>query len=333
MGVDISSIIYGKEIEIRDLVGKRIAIDAFNTLYQFLSTIRQRDGTPLMDSNGKVTSHLTGIFYRTSNLMSSGIKLCYVFDGKPPEFKAVSESRRQRRDEARQRFEEARMRGDHEQARKYAQQSSRLTDDMVEETKKLLSAMGIPYIQAPSEGEAQAAHMCMQGDVHATASQDYDALVFGSTKLVRNLNITGKRKLPGKNVYKQVNPEIYTFQDVLSSLEITREQFINLAILVGTDYNPGGIKGIGPKKALKLVKEKTEPFKEVVWEFDIKPQAIADWFNKPDVIDKYELEWKGVDAEVVKGILCDGHGFSEERVDNTLAKITSTASQRSLSEF
>jgi flap endonuclease-1 len=332
MGVDISSIVHGKEIEIRNLAGKKIAIDAFNTLYQFLSTIRQRDGSPLMDLNGRVTSHLTGIFYRTSNLMSSGIKPCYVFDGKPPEFKAVSEARRNRREEARKRFEEARMRGDHKEARKYAQQSSRLTDEMVVETKKLLSAMGIPHIQAPSEGEAQTAHMCIQGDVYATASQDYDALVFGSTKLVRNLNITGKRKLPGKSIYKQINPEIYVLQDVLDSLELSREQFIQLTVLVGTDYNPGGIKGIGPKKALKLVKEKSDPFEDVSWEFDISPESIVEWFNKPKV-GRYELEWKGVDTEAVKGILCDEHGFSEERVDNTLAKITTMSSQRSLADF
>jgi flap endonuclease-1 len=332
MGVDISSIINGSEIKMEDLAGKKVAVDAFNTLYQFLSTIRQRDGTPLMDPQDRVTSHLTGIFYRTSNLIIAGVKPCFVFDGKPPEFKVVSEGRRRRREEARKRFEEAKRRGDYAEARKHARQSSRLTDKMVEETKQLLSAMGIPCVQAPSEGEAQAAYMCTQGDVYATVSQDYDALVFGSRRLVRNLNVTGRRKLPGKDIYKQIHPEIYILEDVLSLLGISHEQLIYLAVLVGTDYNPKGVRGIGPKKALKMVKENSDPFKAVKWEFDIDPDKIINWFKKPDVTD-YKLRWKGVDADAVKRILCEEHGFSEKRVDNTLSKVKSRSNQRSISDF
>jgi len=334
MGVDLTPVISGREIKIDDLSGKKIAIDAFNTLYQFLSIIRQRDGTPLMDSHGRVTSHLAGLFYRTSNLLAAGIKPCFVFDGKPPTFKAVSEDRRQRREQARKKYEDARTRGDEAEAFKYAQQSSKLTDEIVDEAKTLIAAMGLPWVQAPGEGEAQAAFMCRNGDVYATGSQDYDALIFGSTNLVRNLNITGRRKLPGRNAYKDVSPEIYNLDEVLSSLGVTHDQLIQMAVLTGTDYNPGGVKGIGPKTALKLVKENSNPFSQVEWKFKTRPDEIARWFKSPDV-GNYELKWKDIDIESVKSILCDEHGFSSERVENTLSKLGRAAktSQKSLGDF
>ena len=170
MGVDISDIIEAKEIEMEDIKNKSIAIDGYNTLYQFLSIIRQPDGTPLMDEKGRITSHLSGLFYRTVNIMEAGIKPVYVFDGKPPELKQKTlEERNERRKISEEEWKKALEEGDVEKARLYAQASSRLTKEMVEDSKKLLDLMGVPWVQAPSEGEAQAAYMAIKGDVYAAA--------------------------------------------------------------------------------------------------------------------------------------------------------------------
>ncbi|MDK2783923.1 MAG: flap endonuclease, partial [Thermococcaceae archaeon] len=219
MGVQIGELLPRKELELENLNGKKVAIDAFNAIYQFLSTIRQRDGTPLMDSKGRITSHLSGLFYRTINLMEAGIKPAYVFDGKPPEFKKKElEKRAEYREEAQEKWEEALARGDMEEAKKYAQRASKVNEMLIEDAKKLLELMGIPWVQAPSEGEAQAAYMASKGDVWASASQDYDSLLFGTPRLVRNLTITGKRKLPGKDVYVEVKPELIVLEEVLKEL-------------------------------------------------------------------------------------------------------------------
>ncbi|MCA6212842.1 flap endonuclease-1 [Thermococcus bergensis] len=322
MGVQIGELLPRKELELENLNGRKVAIDAFNAIYQFLSTIRQRDGTPLMDSKGRITSHLSGLFYRTINLMEAGIKPAYVFDGKPPEFKKKElEKRAEAREEAQEKWEEALARGDLEEAKKYAQRASKVNEMLIEDAKKLLELMGIPWVQAPSEGEAQAAYMASKGHVWASASQDYDSLLFGAPKLVRNLTITGKRKLPGKDVYVEVKPELIVLEEVLKELNITREKLIELAILVGTDYNPGGIKGIGPKKALEIVKYSKDPLAKYQKMSDVDLYAIKEFFLNPPTTDEYKLEWKMPDEEGILKFLCDEHDFSEERVKNGLERL------------
>ncbi|MFA4719161.1 flap endonuclease-1 [Pyrococcus kukulkanii] len=322
MGVPIGELIPKKEIELENLYGKKVAIDALNAIYQFLSTIRQRDGTPLMDSKGRITSHLSGLFYRTINLMEAGIKPAYVFDGKPPEFKKKElEKRKEAREEAEVKWREALARGDMEEARKYAQRATRVNEMLIEDAKKLLELMGIPVVQAPSEGEAQAAYMASKGHVYASASQDYDSLLFGAPRLVRNLTMTGKRKLPGKNVYVEVKPELVVLDEVLSSLKLTREKLIELAILVGTDYNPGGIKGIGPKKALEIVRHSKDPLAKFQKQSEVDLYAIKEFFLNPPVTDEYKLQWKEPDEEGILKFLCDEHDFSEERVKNGLERL------------
>ncbi|MBO8174377.1 MAG: flap endonuclease-1 [Thermococcus sp.] len=322
MGVQIGELIPRKEIEIENLNGRKIAIDALNAIYQFLSIIRQRDGTPLMDSKGRITSHLSGLFYRTINLMEAGIKPAYVFDGKPPEFKKKElEKRAEAREEAEEKWQEALARGDLEEAKKYAQRASRVNEQLIEDAKKLLDLMGIPWVQAPSEGEAQAAYMASKGKVWASASQDYDSLLFGAPRLVRNLTITGRRKLPGKDVYVEVKPELIVLEEVLKELKIDREKLIELAILVGTDYNPGGIKGVGPKKALEIVRYSKDPLKKYQKMSDVDLYAIKEFFLNPPVTDDYKLVWKMPDEEGILKFLCDEHDFSEERVKNGLERL------------
>jgi len=329
VGVNLKDLIPANvrhEIELSALNGKIIAIDAYNALYQFLTAIRQPDGTPLMDSKGRITSHLSGMFYRTINLIEHGIKPVYVFDGKPPEIKKMEIERRKRiKEEAVKKYEEALRKGDLEAAKRYAQMSSKLTEDMVNDAKKLLTAMGIPWVQAPAEGEAQAAYMARKGVVYAAASQDYDALLFGAPRLVRNLTLTGRRKLPRKDVYIEIKPEIIELDSLLKSLGITREQLIDIAILLGTDYNPEGVKGVGSKTALKLIKaygsiEKLLPrFPKDT--FPIHPLEIRKYFLQPPVTDEFKLEWREPDERKVEEILVEEHDFSSQRVKNALERL------------
>jgi flap endonuclease-1 len=322
MGVDLGDLFDKKEIELSDLKGKVIAIDAYNTLYQFLSIIRQRDGTPLIDSRGEITSHLSGFLYRTTNLMEEGVKPVFVFDGAPPRFKTSTiEERKKIRTEAMEKWEEAKAMGD-EDAFKHAQASSRIKGNMIEDAKLLLGFMGIPVVQAPSEGEAQAAFLVKNKDAYAAGSQAYDALLFGASVVVRNLAVTGKRKLPGKSVYVDVKPEIIELETGLLKLEISREQLIDIAVLVGTDYN-AGIKGIGPKKALKLIK-KHGSIEGALDELNTGIKDLAEiraLFLHPDVTPDYELGWKKPDSQAIVKFLCAEHDFSEVRVSKAVERL------------
>ena len=326
MGVNLRDLVPKTTISLRDLGGKSIAIDAYNALYQFLAIIRQPDGTPLKDHDGRVTSHLSGLLYRTANLVEMGIKPVYVFDGTPPALKEVQIKRRMRvKEEATIKYERAIKAGRVEEAHKYAQATSRLKDYMTEDSKRLLALMGIPWIQAPSEGEAQAAHLAKKRDTNYCASQDYDSLLFGAPMLIRNVTLSGRRKLPGKKIYIEVVPETVDLNQALGELGITHEQLVDIGILVGTDYNPDGIKGIGPKTALKLIKkhgslEKVPKLDEA--DFSVPPERIRRIFLQPNVTDNYGLEWRKPDAEGVVDFLCGERDFSEDRVRKALEKMT-----------
>jgi flap endonuclease-1 len=313
-------------VKLEDLGGKSIAIDAYNALYQFLAIIRQPDGTPLKDSGGRVTSHLSGLLYRTSNLVEMGIKPIYVFDGKPPSLKEVEIQRRAKiKQDAQVRYERAIKEGKIEEARTYAQATSKLKDYMTEDSKKLLNLMGIPWIQAPSEGEAQAAHLAKRGDADYCASQDYDSLLFGAPKLIRNVTISGKRRLPSKNVVIDVVPEIVELERVLKECGISYEQLVDVGILIGTDFNPDGIEGLGPKTALKLVKEhgtleNALPHLKNA-EFPAEPRRIREIFLNPPITNNYRVEWKEPDLEGIVNFICRERDFSEDRVRKSVERM------------
>lgn len=332
MGVQLGDIVPKQKIELEQLSGKIVAIDAMNSLYQFLAIIRQRDGQPLRDSRGRVTSHLSGLFYRTTNLVELGIRSVYVFDGEPPKLKRRTVRERiELRAEAAKEWEAALEAGDVEGARKFAQRAGRLTDEMIAGSKKLLDGMGVPWVQAPSEGEAQAAHLVQRGDAWAAGSQDFDSLLFGAPLLVRNLAITGRRKLPGKDAYVEVSPELMQLETALKELGITREQLVDIGILVGTDYNEG-IKGIGPKKALDLVKKHGSMENilrtELAEKFEVDPLEVREIFLKPNVIDKYKVRWGEPDQEKIKKFLCGEHDFSDARVQGAIDRLLKGKGER-----
>ena len=256
MGLDLKPLVEPYPIAISELSDKVVAVDAYNAIYQFLATIRGPTGELLTNANGDVTSHLSGLFYRNVNLLADNIKLIYIFDGKPSPLKSKEiERRRQIKQEASERYHEALAEGRFEDARKYSQATSVLTAKMVEESKKILTLLGIPCVQATSEGEATAAYITKQGTAFTCASQDYDSILFGASKLTRNLTISGKRKIPNKKTYIDVEPEIIEYQQVLDQTKLTHEQLVDVGILIGTDYNPEGFSGIGTKTALKLIRE------------------------------------------------------------------------------
>jgi flap endonuclease-1 len=326
LGVNLRDIVPRQIVKLEDLTGKSVAIDAYNALYQFLAIIRQPDGTPLKDSSGKVTSHLSGLLYRTSNLVEMGIKPIYVFDGVPPVLKAEEiERRRQVKKEAAVHYEKAVARGDTVKARMFAQATTSMKDYMEEDSKKLLQLMGLPWVQAPSEGEAQAAHMTKQGDTDYCASQDYDSLLFGAPILLRNVTISGKRKLPSKNVYVEMVPEKISLHAVLKECGISYEQLIDVGILVGTDFNPDGIKGLGPKTALKMIRgygtlENALPHIKNAF-FTHSPQSIREIFLRPKVTDNYRIDWGTPDVEGIVNFLVRQKDFSEDRVRKALSKM------------
>lgn len=343
MGIALTELLVMKEVELNELTGKVFAVDAPMWLYQFLSSIRQRDGTLLMDSKGNVTSHLMGIFTRVTNLISKNIKLAFVFDGKAPELKLkTTEKRKEIKLEAEREYEKAKEKKDTEAMKKYAARTSRLTQEMIEESKKLIQALGLPIIEAPSEAEAQASYIAKKGKAFAIATNDADALMFGAPKLVRNLSIVGKKKKAATLSYETVKPEIVDLSENLNNLGIDQNQLITLAMLIGTDYNVGGIKGIGPKNALKLVKKyKTDfdaLFVETKWSenFDFPWTDVYHLIKNISVTDNFHLEWEKINVEKIKKLLVDEHDFSEERVNTTLEKLstnTTEKQQKGLGEF
>jgi flap endonuclease-1 len=336
MGLQIGDIVPRHEVKFEDLKGKVIAVDAFNAIYQFLSSIRQPDGTPLMDNEKRVTSHLSGLFYRNISLLNEGIKLIYVFDGEYHVLKGKThEIRNNAREEMREKYEEAREEGDLDSMNKYSRGFIRLNEEMIKESKELLEAMGIAVVQAPGEGEMQCAELVKSGQAYAVASQDYDAIAVGGTRLIQNLTLARQRKTRSGVVY--ISPEMIEYEKTLNALGIDSDGLISLGILVGTDFNPKGVKGIGPKKALSLVREKKYPaliFKELEEQgrLDFDWKEVFEIFKKPNV-KKERIEFPKINFDKVKEVLVKRHQFSLERVEKQLDKLQGIKKSNSQSKL
>jgi flap endonuclease-1 len=328
MGVDFGDSIPREKIQLEDISGWTLAVDGYNTLYQFLAIIRGMDGGHLKDSQGRVTSHISGLFYRNVNLMELGTKLVYVFDGKPPVLKTEEIERRSaQRREAKDQYLRALQTGDMVQARKYAEASTVLRRDMVADAKELLDAMGIPWVDAPSEGEAQASLMAAEGTVNAVASQDHDSLVFGAPVLLRNVTISGKRRLPSKGIMINVQPERIYLANVLTATGLTREQLIDFAILLGTDFNPGGFEGIGPVTALKYLKKygRLEEIKELKERLEKVPyREIRELYLNPPAVKGVKPTWRPMEKDKVISFLVGQHSFSRDRVEAAINRVQSS---------
>ncbi len=325
MGLDLKPLVVREKSSMEAFMSKTVAIDAYNAMYQFMASIRGADGAPLADARGRTTSHLAGLFYRNIKFLSGGVKPVYVFDGRPPSLKAAEiERRRSAKKDAAIKYEKAVREGDMESAKKYAQQTTAMRDEMVADAKKLLGMFGIPCVEAPSEGEAFAAYLTRTGQAYASASQDYDSVLFGATRLVRNFSLSGRRKLPNRNTYVDVEIETISAQKTLDSLGITREQLVDVGILVGTDFNPDGFTRIGPKTAIKLIREhgRLEDIPSIADELaEIDHGAIRKIFlDEPEACEA-DLSPGDVDVKAIVAYLAGERSFSEERVSASLSRL------------
>ena len=333
MGLNLKDLIVKEKTTLEAFSTKVIAIDAYNAIYQFLASIRGSDGLQLMDSQGRVTSHLSGLLYRNVNFLSLGIKPVYVFDGKAPSLKAAEiQRRKQIKNDATIKYEKAIAEGNLEDARKFAQQTTSMRDGMVKESKKLLECFGIPYIDAQSEGEATAAHLTNTGQAYASASQDYDSILCGAKRLVRNFTNSGRRKIPNSNTYIDVVPEVIQTQKVLDALVLTREELIDVGILIGTDFNPNGFERIGPKTAIKMIRkhsrlEDIPQIQEQLQRIDF--QQIREIFLNPKVTDVEEIVFEKVDYEAITDYLVKERSFSNDRVNSTLNRLKRALEKKS----
>jgi flap endonuclease-1 len=324
MGTAIGDLIERENIDLEDLTGKTLAIDAHNILYQFLTTIRGPDGRPLMDANGDVTSHLAGLLYRTSNFLEAGIKPIFVFDGKPHPLKeATLKKRHEIRTQAKEDMEKAIESGDFEKARLMSSRAVSLDRKMIEQAQEAMRALGFPVVQGKEEGEAQATQLVRAGLAYAAGTQDYDTLLFGCPRIVRNLGVTGKRKLPYRNAYIDIHMELIELQKELQRLQLSREQLIWIGMLIGTDFNEK-IPNVGPKKAFKAVQGKKD-FDEVL--DGLKQKVEYDWeeveemFLHPTVHEIEKIPQTKLDREAALHFYVDKHGFDVTRVTNALNKI------------
>ncbi|KAG5307025.1 FEN1 endonuclease, partial [Acromyrmex insinuator] len=325
-----------KERELKHYFGRKIAIDASMCLYQFLIAVRS-EGAQLTTVDGETTSHLMGTFYRTIRMVEQGIKPVYVFDGKPPNLKSGELAKRaERRDEAQKLLQAAEEDGNVEAIDKFNRRLVKVTKTHADEAKELLQLMGIPYVDAPCEAEAQCAALVKAGKVFATATEDMDALTFGCNVLLRRLTFSEARKLPVQEIH---------FDKVLAGLELNHNEFIDLCIMLGCDYT-NSIKGVGPKRAIELIKNHRS-LEKIIENIDVKKYPIPeDWnykdarllFQEPEVSnpDDVQLKWSEPDEEGLVKFLCGDKQFNEERVRNgakKLHKARNTSTQGRLDSF
>ena len=333
MGLNLKELVVREKTTLEAFSSKIIAVDAYNAIYQFLASIRGPDGLQLSDSEGRITSHLSGLLYRNINFLSLGIKPVYVFDGKPPSLKTAEiERRKQIKKDATVKYEKAIAEGNMEDARKFAQQTTSMKDGMVKESKQILTYFGIPYIDAPSEGEATAAHLTNTGHAYASASQDFDSILCGAKRLIRNFTNSGRRKLPNRNTYVEIEPEIIETQKSLDSLGITREQLVDVGILIGTDFNPNGFDRIGPKTALKMIKQhsRLEDIPQIQEQLHgIDYEQIRKIFLEPIVADVDEIVFGNVDYEGMSNYLVKERSFSEDRIQSSLNRLKKALEKKS----
>ncbi|KAB2048712.1 hypothetical protein ES319_A13G129600v1 [Gossypium barbadense] len=305
-----------KEQKLESYIGRKIAIDASMSIYQFLIVVGRRGTEMLTNEAGEVTSHLQGMFTRTIRLLEAGMEPIYVFDGHPPDLKKkVLVKRYSKRANATEDLHQAIETGNKDDIEKFSKRMVKVTKQHNEDCKRLLRLMGVPVIEAPSEAEAQCAALCKSGKVYAVASEDMDSLTFGAPRFLRHLMGPGSRKVP-----------VLEFEvgKVLEELNLTMDQFIDLCILSGCDYCES-IRGIGGQTALKLIRQQGS-IEHILQNINKERYPIPDdWpyeearylFKEPLVctnIEQFEMKRSAPDDEGLITFLVTENGFNSDRV-------------------
>ncbi|PWA79923.1 flap endonuclease 1 [Artemisia annua] len=327
-----------KEQKFESYFGRKIAIDASMSIYQFLIVVGRTGTEMLTNEAGEVTSHLQGMFNRTIRLLESGLKPVYVFDGAPPDLKKQELAKRySRREDATAGLNEAIQSGNKDDIEKFSKRTVKVTKQHNEDCKKLLRLMGVPVIEAPSEAEAQCAALCKADKVYAVASEDMDSLTFGAPKFLRHLMDPSSRKIPVME---------FDVSKVLEELNLTMDQFIDLCILCGCDYCDS-IKGIGGQTALKLIRQHGS-IETILENINRERYQIPeDWpyeearrlFKEPLVCvdeEQLDIKWSAPDEEGLLNFLVAENGFNSDRVTKAVEKIKASknkSSQNRLESF
>ena len=330
MGCNLKDLVRPESINLNDLEGERVAVDVFLSAYQFITAMTGEDGRPL-SREGKPVAHIMGFLDRATTLIAAGIDPVFVFDGRPHNLKQDTlRERRERKENAKTRWNAAVEEGDMKAAKKLGPQIAEYTQEMVQETKDLFDTLGVAWIEAPMEAEGAAAVRARRGELHAVATQDWDALLYGSPIMIRNLMSHGTRKFG-----RTLTAEKIVLRDVLDEHDITQEQLVDLGIMIGTDFHPG-FRGIGPKTGLKLIK--THGTLEAVAEEKghVIPKNLDDirglFHNHPIHTDMNIPEAGRAVEEQVRRFIQKDRGFSESRTERALERLASVGRLRSESK-
>ncbi len=336
MGVKLQDLIIKKIVGYPELAGSIIAVDAPNIIMGLFNFVRKNpDGTNaelILDRTQRPISHLYGLLYRLNFFYSKNIFPIFCFDGRVSELKRII-TKDQLNDFrfVRKWYREAIESGNKNVAREIALSKEYMWQNIVFESKQLLGALGFPYIESPASAESQCAFLVKQRIAHYSNSQDYDSLMFGCPLLIQNLSKSLRRKVQGKWKYNKITPINVNLKKTLRKLEINPFQLVDLGILIGTDYF-SGIRGLGPKKSLALIKKHTQIENVIIKEHDkyefsaLTPDIIKkvrQLFLFPEVNNSMDnIHWNYPNKSVVLKLLCEEHFLNKERVRNNLTKLS-----------
>jgi flap endonuclease-1 len=323
---DLRSLAALSDVSYDGLGGSVVAIDAHNWLYRYLTTtVKFTSESAYTTADGEEVANLIGIVQGVPKFLEHDLRPVFVFDGGVTELKdAEVQERREQRERARERLAEARERGDAVEAARLEARTQRLTPVIQETSRELLRLLDLPVVEAPAEGEAQAARMAAAGDVDYAGTEDYDALLFGAPLTLRKLTSSG-------------DPELMDLQATLDRHGISYEQLVDVAVLIGTDFNEG-IDGYGPKTALKKVKEHGDLFAVLDAEGLSLTHAdrIRALFLDPPVVDDYGVALDAdpaPDVGAARAYVCDEWGVPDDEVAAGFDRIAEAVSQTGLDRW
>ncbi|MEM3138227.1 MAG: hypothetical protein QW760_06880, partial [Thermofilaceae archaeon] len=250
------------------------------------------------------------------------------------------EKRREIKTKALEEYRRLKEAGDYEKAFSKAIMAVSVDEWILESSRKLIELMGFPIVDALADAEAQAAFIVSRGEAWAVSSQDWDSLLYGSPRLVRYVTLTGFEWLPSKQVARKLEPELIEMEKNFAILNVSRKQLVEIAILSGTDFNDG-VKGIGPRKAYKLIKtygsldRLPSNIREALPE---NYREIVELFLNPPIREDYNLKFRGPDEEKLYRFLVDENNFSQKRAELVVGRLRRAwervkPSQRGLEEY